>query len=243
MKAKSFLLGSKAYGLAVQRVWHHNWSEGRDVWPGAVLEASRGYCLFRHRSGIAAGLSNFSFVLCFFSFQTLWVNVVFKSAIEGSGFAFRLCFQLYSAELCFFYAFKKKLSWQIKINELEHNLQEQRQRIEQLECKKVSWKTSAVSGKRSQTPEGGVTSHRDISEKKESCCSRYLGNGIVVSDDVPSSMPSTENAFHFWSRGHSRLFLLLQPAVSKMSFSFLKTCYVKMAFCNLEFSLAFFCLW
>ncbi|XP_048145176.1 centrosomal protein of 290 kDa-like [Corvus hawaiiensis] len=62
----------------------------------------------------------------------------------------------------------------IKINELEHNLQEQRQRIEQLECKKVSWKTSAVSGKRSQTPEGGVTSHRDISEKKESCCSRYL---------------------------------------------------------------------
>lgn len=134
----------------------------------------------------------------------------------------------------------KKLFWQIKINELEHNLQEQRQRIEQLECKKVSWKTSAVSGKRSQTPEGGVTSHRDISEKKESCCSRYLGNGIVVSDDVPSSMPSRENAFHFWSRGQSRLFLLLQPAVSKMSFSFLKTCYVKMAFCNLEFSLAFF---
>ncbi|XP_014726336.1 PREDICTED: centrosomal protein of 290 kDa-like isoform X2 [Sturnus vulgaris] len=62
----------------------------------------------------------------------------------------------------------------IKINELEHNLQEQRQRIEQLECKKVSWKTSAVSGKRSQTPEGGVTSHRDISAKEESCCSRYL---------------------------------------------------------------------
>ncbi|XP_056339330.1 centrosomal protein of 290 kDa-like [Oenanthe melanoleuca] len=62
----------------------------------------------------------------------------------------------------------------IKINELEHNLQEQRQRIEQLECKKVSWKTSAISGKQSQTSEGGVTSHRDISAKKESCCSRYL---------------------------------------------------------------------
>ncbi|XP_066039807.1 centrosomal protein of 290 kDa-like isoform X3 [Chamaea fasciata] len=62
----------------------------------------------------------------------------------------------------------------IKINELEHNLQEQRQRIEQLECKKVSWKTGAVSGKRSQTPKGGVTSHRDISAKTESCCSRYL---------------------------------------------------------------------
>ncbi|KFP79290.1 hypothetical protein N310_04354 [Acanthisitta chloris] len=65
----------------------------------------------------------------------------------------------------------KKLT--IKIHELEHNLQEQRQRIEQLELKKVSWKTSAVSGKRSRTAEGG-TSHRDISEKKESCCSKYL---------------------------------------------------------------------
>ncbi|XP_032569536.1 uncharacterized protein LOC116800068 isoform X2 [Chiroxiphia lanceolata] len=63
----------------------------------------------------------------------------------------------------------------IKIHELEHNLQEQRQRIEQLECKKVSWKTSAVSGKRSRTSEGGITSHRDISEEKESCCSKYLG--------------------------------------------------------------------
>ncbi|XP_032924711.1 uncharacterized protein LOC117000795 isoform X1 [Catharus ustulatus] len=62
----------------------------------------------------------------------------------------------------------------IKINELEHNLQEQRQRIEQLECKKVSWKTSAGSGKRNQTQEGGVTSHRDISAKTESCCSSYL---------------------------------------------------------------------
>ncbi|KAJ7400212.1 metallophosphoesterase 1 [Pitangus sulphuratus] len=62
----------------------------------------------------------------------------------------------------------------IKIHELEHNLQEQRQRIEQLECKKVSWKTSAVSGKRSRTSEGGITSHRDISEEKESCCSKYL---------------------------------------------------------------------
>ncbi|XP_066417642.1 centrosomal protein of 290 kDa-like [Molothrus aeneus] len=62
----------------------------------------------------------------------------------------------------------------IKINELEHNLQEQRQRIEQLECKKVSWKTSAVSRKQSQTPEGGVASHKDISAEKEACCSRYL---------------------------------------------------------------------
>ncbi|KFP53282.1 hypothetical protein N323_11497, partial [Cathartes aura] len=62
----------------------------------------------------------------------------------------------------------------IKIHELEHNLQEQRQRIEQLECKKVSWKTSAVSGKRSRTPEGEVTSRRDISKKKESCCNKYL---------------------------------------------------------------------
>ncbi|CAM9266842.1 unnamed protein product [Bubo scandiacus] len=62
----------------------------------------------------------------------------------------------------------------IKIHELEHNLREQRQRIEQLECKKVSWKTSAVSGKRSRTPEGEVTSRRDTSKKKESCCSEYL---------------------------------------------------------------------
>ncbi|XP_072780399.1 uncharacterized protein [Taeniopygia guttata] len=62
----------------------------------------------------------------------------------------------------------------IKINELEHSLQEQRQKIKQLECKKVSWKTSAASGKRSQTPEEGITSHRDISAEKEACCSRYL---------------------------------------------------------------------
>ncbi|XP_065486247.1 centrosomal protein of 290 kDa-like isoform X2 [Caloenas nicobarica] len=61
----------------------------------------------------------------------------------------------------------------IKIHELEHNLREQKQRIEQLECKRVSWRTSAVSGKRSRTPEGEVTSRRDIS-KKESCCSKYL---------------------------------------------------------------------
>ncbi|XP_071410948.1 paramyosin-like [Pithys albifrons albifrons] len=62
----------------------------------------------------------------------------------------------------------------IKIHELERNLQEQRQRIEQLECKKVSWKTSAISGKRSRTSERRITSHRDISEEKESCCSEYL---------------------------------------------------------------------
>ncbi|KFP85843.1 hypothetical protein N311_02758 [Apaloderma vittatum] len=61
-----------------------------------------------------------------------------------------------------------------KIHELEHSLQEQRQRIEQLERKKVSWRTSAASGKKSRIPEGEVTSHRDISEKKESCCSKYL---------------------------------------------------------------------
>ncbi|KFU96609.1 hypothetical protein M959_01011 [Chaetura pelagica] len=60
-----------------------------------------------------------------------------------------------------------------KIHELELNLQEQKQRIEQLERKKVSWKTSAVSGKRNQTPAGEVTSRRDVS-KKESCCSKYL---------------------------------------------------------------------
>ncbi|KAM6088583.1 uncharacterized protein VSU04_001421 isoform 4-T6 [Chlamydotis macqueenii] len=63
----------------------------------------------------------------------------------------------------------------IKIQELEHNLQEQRQRIQQLECKKVSWKTYAVSGKRSRTPEGEVTSRSNVSKKKESCCSEYLG--------------------------------------------------------------------
>ncbi|XP_069709934.1 cancer-associated gene 1 protein-like isoform X2 [Phaenicophaeus curvirostris] len=62
----------------------------------------------------------------------------------------------------------------IKVCELEKNLQEQRQRIEQLECKKVSWKTSAVSGKRSRTPVGEVTSHTEMSKKKESCCSEYL---------------------------------------------------------------------
>ncbi|KFR14188.1 hypothetical protein N306_09002 [Opisthocomus hoazin] len=62
----------------------------------------------------------------------------------------------------------------IKIHELEHNLQEQRQRIEQLERKKVSWKTSAVSEKRSRTPEGEVTSCGGLSKKKESCCSEYL---------------------------------------------------------------------
>ncbi|XP_040442193.1 centrosomal protein of 290 kDa-like [Falco naumanni] len=62
----------------------------------------------------------------------------------------------------------------MKICELEHNLQEQRQRIEQLECKKISWKSSAVFGKRSRTPEEKVTSHRDISNKKQCCCSKYL---------------------------------------------------------------------
>ncbi|KFP32238.1 hypothetical protein N325_04267 [Colius striatus] len=62
----------------------------------------------------------------------------------------------------------------IKIHELEQNLREQRQRIEQLECKKVSWRTSTVSGKRKQTPEREAPSHGDISKEKESCCSKYL---------------------------------------------------------------------
>ncbi|KFO97401.1 hypothetical protein N300_05300 [Calypte anna] len=61
-----------------------------------------------------------------------------------------------------------------KIHELELNLQEQRQRVERLECKKVSWKTSGASGKRNRTPEE-VASHRDLSKKNdESCCCKYL---------------------------------------------------------------------
>lgn len=62
----------------------------------------------------------------------------------------------------------------MKIHELEHNLQEQKQRIEQLERNKVLWKTNAVSGKRSQTLEGEIVSRRDTSKRKESCCSKYL---------------------------------------------------------------------
>lgn len=62
----------------------------------------------------------------------------------------------------------------VKIHELEHNLQEQKQRIEQLERNKVPWKTNAVSGKKSRTLEGEIVSHRDTSKKKESCCSKYL---------------------------------------------------------------------
>ncbi|XP_068788255.1 centrosomal protein of 290 kDa isoform X2 [Struthio camelus] len=62
----------------------------------------------------------------------------------------------------------------IKIHELEHNLREQRQRTEQLECKKVSKKARAVSEKRSQTPEGEATSCRHIYKKKESCCKLLL---------------------------------------------------------------------
>lgn len=82
----------------------------------------------------------------------------------------------------------------MKVTELERSLQEQRQRIDQLERKKVSWKTSAVSGKRNRTPEGEATSRRDVSEEKESCCSKYLGNGTVNAADVPSSVPSRECA-------------------------------------------------
>ncbi|OXB66765.1 hypothetical protein ASZ78_003010, partial [Callipepla squamata] len=62
----------------------------------------------------------------------------------------------------------------MKIHELEHNLREQRQRIEQLERNKVSWKTNAAAGKRSRTLEGEVVSHRDASKKKDSCCTKYL---------------------------------------------------------------------
>ncbi|XP_072184163.1 uncharacterized protein [Excalfactoria chinensis] len=62
----------------------------------------------------------------------------------------------------------------VKIHELERNLQEQKQRIEQLERNKVLWKTNAISGKRSRTVEGEIASHRDTSKKKESCCSKYL---------------------------------------------------------------------
>ncbi|NWI68065.1 CE290 protein, partial [Todus mexicanus] len=60
----------------------------------------------------------------------------------------------------------------IKIHELERNLREQRQRIEQLERKKASWKTSP--GKRSRASEGELPSRRDISKQQESCCSEYL---------------------------------------------------------------------
>lgn len=117
----------------------------------------------------------------------------FKSSIEHFGFVFRMCLQVYWVELGVFYAFwKNEVSRQMKMTELEHSLQEQRQRIDQLERKKVSWKTSAVSGKRNRTPEGEATSRRDVSEKKESCCSKYLGNNTVNSADVPSSVPHTQ---------------------------------------------------
>ncbi|XP_042689601.1 centrosomal protein of 290 kDa-like isoform X1 [Centrocercus urophasianus] len=62
----------------------------------------------------------------------------------------------------------------MKICELEHSLQEQKQRIEQLERNKVLWKTHAVSGKRSRTLGGEIVSHRDTSKKEESCCSKYI---------------------------------------------------------------------
>ncbi|XP_034618486.1 centrosomal protein of 290 kDa-like isoform X3 [Trachemys scripta elegans] len=63
----------------------------------------------------------------------------------------------------------------IKIHELEHQLQLQKQRIEQLECKKVSQKDSTVSGVRTPTAEREVTfSHRCICKKKEACSCKYL---------------------------------------------------------------------
>ncbi|XP_043395827.1 centrosomal protein of 290 kDa-like isoform X3 [Chelonia mydas] len=63
----------------------------------------------------------------------------------------------------------------IKIHELEHQLQGQKQRIEQLECKKVSQKDNAVSGVRTPTAEREVTlSHRCICKKKGACSCKYL---------------------------------------------------------------------
>ncbi|XP_068003733.1 uncharacterized protein [Melanerpes formicivorus] len=62
----------------------------------------------------------------------------------------------------------------IKIKDLEHNLREQRRRIEQLERKKATWKSGAAPGRGSRNPEGEVTSHRDIPIKKEPCSSEYL---------------------------------------------------------------------
>lgn len=146
----------------------------------------------------------------FSSFQTLWMNVVLRQQFKALGLHLGYissCIQLNC--VCSMHFKKFLVSWQIKIHELEQNLREQKQRIEQLERKKVSWKASAVSGKRSRTPEGEVTSPRDISKKKEPYCSICLGNGTVNSDDVPSIMP-VRDAFCFWSRGmHTRGFLLL----------------------------------
>ncbi|XP_073187726.1 uncharacterized protein [Lepidochelys kempii] len=63
----------------------------------------------------------------------------------------------------------------IKIHELEHQLQGQKQRIEQLECKKVSQKDNAVSGVRTPTAEREITlSHGCICKKKGACSCKYL---------------------------------------------------------------------
>lgn len=102
----------------------------------------------------------------------------------------------------------------MKICELEHSLQEQKQRIEQLERNKVLWKTHAVSGKRSRTLGGEIVSHRDTSKKEESCCSKYIGNGIVHFDDAPFTMITRGDEFSFWSVGTLQLFL--NTAASKM---------------------------
>ena len=144
--------------------------------------------------------------MIFFFFQTLWMNVVLSRQLKALGLHSGYVSNGIQLNCVCSMNFKKLLvSWQIKIHELEHNLQEQRQRIEQLERKKVSWKTSAVSEKRSRTPEGEVTSCGGLSKKKESCCSEYLGNSMVDSDDVPFSMPIGEDAFQFWSRGTLRV--------------------------------------
>ncbi|XP_074919035.1 uncharacterized protein LOC142046376 isoform X2 [Chelonoidis abingdonii] len=63
----------------------------------------------------------------------------------------------------------------IKIHELEHQLQGQKQRIQQLECRKVSQKDNTVSGVRTPTAEREVTfSHRCICKKKRACSCKYL---------------------------------------------------------------------
>lgn len=118
---------------------------------------------------------------------------------------------------------KKTVSWQIKIHELEHNLQEQRQRIEQLERKKVSWKTSAVSRKRSQTPEKEATSCKDVSEKKESCCTKYLGNGTVNSVMLQSA--HQRGCISFLIRRHAPGYFFHFSVQNPKCFSFLKNLY------------------
>ncbi|XP_019401381.1 PREDICTED: uncharacterized protein LOC109317246 isoform X1 [Crocodylus porosus] len=62
----------------------------------------------------------------------------------------------------------------VKINELEQQLQGQKQRIEQLAFKKLSKKDSSISGKRTATAEGEVTSCRCICKKMGGCSCKYI---------------------------------------------------------------------